>query len=58
MLVCILLAVHEENKCGGIPYVPLLKVPYYIWLGKKRSPRLGFAENGAASNYMHRRVLV
>ena len=33
----VFLAVYEENKCGGIPYVPLLKVPYYIWLGRKKS---------------------
>eukprot|EP00246_Nothoceros_aenigmaticus_P011666 TRINITY_DN3271_c0_g1_i2.p1 TRINITY_DN3271_c0_g1~~TRINITY_DN3271_c0_g1_i2.p1 ORF type:complete len:110 (+),score=18.44 TRINITY_DN3271_c0_g1_i2:83-412(+) len=29
---------YEYNSSGGIPYVPLLKVPYYIWLGKKKSP--------------------
>ncbi|CAK9216840.1 unnamed protein product [Sphagnum jensenii] len=26
--------VYEENRTGYIPYVPLLKVPYYIWLGR------------------------
>ncbi|MCO5585907.1 hypothetical protein L7F22_039841 [Adiantum nelumboides] len=41
--------VFEENSCGGIPYVPLLKVPHYIWLGKKRIHRPGYAENGTAS---------
>eukprot|EP00250_Pteridium_aquilinum_P015018 c22330_g1_i1 orf=364-1188(-) len=45
--------VYEENKCGGIPYVPLLRVPYYIWLGKKRSQRLGVAENGTALTHVH-----
>lgn len=28
--------VYEENKSGGIPYVPFLKVPYFIWLGRVR----------------------
>lgn len=45
--------VHEENKCGGIPYVPLLKVPYYIWLGQKRSHRSQLSENGSATTYAH-----
>lgn len=30
-------AVYEYNSSGAIPYVPLLKVPYYIWLGKTKS---------------------
>lgn len=45
--------VDEENRCGGIPYVPLLKVPYYIWLGKRRAYRAGHAENGTASNHVY-----
>ncbi|KAG0606777.1 hypothetical protein M758_9G166600 [Ceratodon purpureus] len=27
--------VYEENHTGHIPYVPFLKVPYYIWLGTR-----------------------
>lgn len=29
-------AVYEQNSQGSIPYVPLLKAPYYIWLGKAK----------------------
>lgn len=32
----LLCAVYEDNKAGSIPYVPLLKAPYYIWLGKAK----------------------
>eukprot|EP00897_Mesotaenium_endlicherianum_P009990 jgi/Mesen1/9019/ME000565S08337 len=28
--------VMEVNKSGKIPYVPLLRAPYYIWLGRQR----------------------
>ncbi|KAL3676838.1 hypothetical protein R1sor_026786 [Riccia sorocarpa] len=28
--------VYEKNSAGGIPYVPFLKAPYYIWLGRVR----------------------
>jgi len=28
--------VYEENQTGYIPYVPLLRVPYYIWLGRPK----------------------
>ncbi|KAI5059149.1 hypothetical protein GOP47_0025468 [Adiantum capillus-veneris] len=45
--------VFEENGWGGIPYVPLLKVPHYIWLGKKRAYMPGHAENGTASNHVY-----
>mmetsp|Transcript_21887 Transcript_21887/g.60757 ORF Transcript_21887/g.60757 Transcript_21887/m.60757 type:complete len:700 (-) Transcript_21887:282-2381(-) len=27
--------VYEYNSEGGIPYVPLLRAPYYIWIGQK-----------------------
>ncbi|EFJ31364.1 hypothetical protein SELMODRAFT_409019 [Selaginella moellendorffii] len=29
-----LATVYEDNSFGKIPYVPILKVPYYIWIGK------------------------
>lgn len=44
--------VYEENKCGGIPYVPLLKVPYYIWLGRSSSQRAQVTGNGDAVNHV------
>ena len=27
---------YELNSAGGIPYVPLLKAPYYVWVGRKK----------------------
>ncbi|KAJ7518535.1 hypothetical protein O6H91_21G073200 [Diphasiastrum complanatum] len=28
-------SVFEYNSSGRIPYVPLLKVPYYVWIGRR-----------------------
>lgn len=30
--------VMEINNSGRIPYVPLLRAPYYVWLGRLRPP--------------------
>ena len=29
----------EENGQGSIPYVPLLRAPWYAWIGKRASNR-------------------
>ncbi|KAH6558747.1 hypothetical protein KP509_1Z048000 [Ceratopteris richardii] len=42
--------VYEENSSGPIPYVPLLKAPYYIWLGRKRIHGVDENENGTKSH--------
>lgn len=44
--------VYEENSCGSIPYVPLLKVPYYIWLGQSRLNRPPLIENGDINSHV------
>ncbi|CAM6086062.1 unnamed protein product [Calypogeia fissa] len=31
--------VYEHNSTGGMPYVPFLRPPYYIWLGKVKQSR-------------------
>ena len=28
--------IYEKYKYGSIPYTPLIKAPYYIWIGEKR----------------------
>lgn len=28
----------EFNSSGGIPYVPYLRAPYYVWIGRKGKP--------------------
>eukprot|EP00249_Psilotum_nudum_P001937 c14704_g1_i1 orf=83-910(+) len=45
--------VYEENKYGYIPYVPLLKIPYCVWLGRKRMHFPSLATNGDAFDYTH-----
>lgn len=35
-LVALWRAVYEYNSSGRIPYVPYLRAPYYVWVGRHK----------------------
>jgi len=36
VVLCWPFAVYEYNSRGKIPYLPVVKAPYYQWIGKRR----------------------
>jgi hypothetical protein len=50
--------VYEYNARGKIPYVPVLRAPYYQWIGQRRDCTSNCAFHSAFSSHFVRVLIL